>query len=395
MDGLDWKDLAEEFSFCASWSWTSSCVAFVLGFLPSFGDVFFDGVTVKKFIHGDVYTIQFFPNDSSLTEMNCTIQKSLNGTTDGEKATYECFQKDQIWGYVTLFLMFAPGLFGGPTLWEGLQDVKIGRFTLPLPRILTILTWPFFPVLLLLCKLVGLVNQGPMWKKFLLRMTAAEARWESSLSFLLLLFYIFTDGGRFLSQGVFASFLVKNMLVSLILICKAEIEGRLRIFQPMDFKEEVQRTLLLLPLYLFDQIHKLGALAIMAALLRYWFLFILAIMILLVLCGAGVHVVRNSDFTPSDFFNKEKMFTRNGCFGTLASCSVLLIGVVLLPSTVIWANVNPGASLPGLFWEGHKFSDLYLIRNITILNVSFSVVVVSTLLHKVYYIFLQKLIPQV
>ena len=395
MDGLDWKDLAEEFSFCASWSWTSSCVAFFLGFLPSFGDVFFDGVTVKKFIHGDVYTIQFFPNDSSLTEMNCTIQKSLNGTTDGEKATYECFQKDQIWGYVTLFLMFAPGLFGGMTLWEGLQDFKIGRFTLPLPRVLTILTWPFFPVLLLLCKLVGLVNQGPMWKKFLLRMTAAEARWESSLSFLLLLFYIFTDGGRFLSQGVFASFLVKNMLVSLILICKAEIEGRLRIFQPMDFKEEVQRTLLLLPLYLFDQIHKLGVLAITAALLRYWFLFILAIMILLVLCGAGVHVVRNSDFTPSDFFDKEKMFTRNSCFGTLASCSVLILGVVLLPSTVIWANVNPGASLPGLFWEGHKFSDLYLIKNIAILNVSFSVVVVSALLHKVYYIFIQKLIPQV
>ena len=125
MDGLDWKDLAEEFSFCASWSWTSSCVAFFLGFLPSFGDVFFDGVTVEKFIHGDVYTIQFFPNDSSLTEMNCTIQKSLNGTTDGEKATYKCFQKDQIWGYVTLFLMFAPGLFGGLTLWEGLQDVQI------------------------------------------------------------------------------------------------------------------------------------------------------------------------------------------------------------------------------------------------------------------------------
>ena len=118
-------------------------------------------------------------------------------------------------------------------------------------------------------------------------------------------------------------------------------------------------------------------------------------MILLVLCAAGVHVVRNSDLTPSDFFNKEKMFTRNGCFGTLVSCSVLILGVVLLPGTVIWANVNPGATLPGLFWEGHKFSDLYLIKNIAILNASFSVVVLSALLHKVYYIFIQKLIPQV
>ena len=398
MDGLDWKALGNEFSCATSWksrSWSNILQGFSLtlffGLLPSLTDVTFDGNTVTKFIYGDTYTLNLPANDSKLNEITCTVKIGpLNTSSDEENLLVECFQKDPIWGYTALFLIFAPGLFGGLTIWEGLEDVKIGRFAVPWSWILTILTWPLFPILLLFSKTIGLLNQGPQWKKFLLRLTAAEGTWESSLSFFLLLFYIFTDGDRFLSQGVFASFVMQDLLASLIFICKADIDGMLRFQQqPMEPKERLTKTIWLLPLFLLEKISKLGLLAIIATLLRYWFIVVLVSLILLDFGGALYHVVTKSDFRLSDIFSREKMITTNRCLGTLVSINIISI-ILLFTFLFIWANVNPDEHLPGLFWEGHKFSDAFLVREISILNVSVVTVVLCTPLRCVYHMFLQQ-----
>ena len=401
MDGLDWEALRKELSWSTIWksrSWSSILhgvsLAFFFGLLPSGLDVTFDGFTVVKFILGHTYTMRLPFNDSRLNETDCAvkIEGPLIKSTDEENIVVECFQKDPIWGYTALFLIFAPGLFGGLTLWEGVEDVKIGRFAVPCrPWILTILTWPLFPILLLVCKLIGLFNQGPQWKKFLLRLTAAEGTWESTMSFLLLLFYILTEGDRILSEGVFASFFVKDLLVSLIFICKADIEGMLRFQQqPMESMEQLRKTIWLLPLFLFDKISQLGLLAIVATLLRYWFIVVLVFLILLDFSGALYHVITKRDFTLFDIFSKEKMINKNNCLGTLVSCNVIFISIFLFTFLFIWANVNPDAELPGLFWQGHKFSDAFLVKEIWILNISFATVVLCALLKCAYKHFLQQ-----
>lgn len=398
MDGLDWKALKDEFS-CAtslkSRSWSNILQGFsltlIIGLLPSLADVYFDGNTVTKFIHGDTYTLNLPVNDSKLNEINCTVKIGpLDISTDEENLVVECFQKDPIWGYTALFLILAPGLFGGLTIWEGLGDVKIGSFAVPWSWILTNLTWPLFPILLLLSKTIGLLNQGPQWKKFLMRLTAAEGTWESSLSFLLLLFYIFTDGDRFLSQGVLASFVMQDLLASLVFICKADIEGMLR-FQkhPMEPEERLTKTIWLLPLFLLDKVSKLGLLAIVATLLRYWFIVVLVFLILLDFGGALYEVLTKSDFTLADIFSREKMITTNRRLGTLVSINIILI-ILLFTLLFIWVNVNPDEHLPGLFWEGHKFSDAFLVREIVILNISVFTVVLSAPLRCVYHMYLQQ-----
>ena len=397
MDGLDWKALKDEFSCTTIWksrSWSNILQGFSLALLfglsPSLIDVTFDGYTVTKFIHGDTYFLNLPVNDSKLNESDCTVKIGpLNTSINEENIVVECFQKDPIWGYTVLFLIFAPGLFGGLTIWEGLEDVKIGRFLVPRSWII-ILTLPLFPVLLLFSKTIGLLNQEPQWKTFLLRLTAAEGTWESSLSFLLLLFYIFTDGDRFLSEGVFASFLMKDLLASLIFICKADIDGMLRFHQqPMEPGERLRKTILHLPLFLLEKISKLGLLAITATLLRYWFVAVLVFLILLDFGGALAHVVTKSDFTLPDILSKEKMITTNRCLGTLVSINVISI-IFLFTFLFIWANVNPDAHLPGLFGKGHKFSDAFLVREIWILNISVATVVLSAPLRCAYHMFLQQ-----
>ena len=400
-DGLDWKAIVKEFSCETIWksrSWSSIfrgvSLALFFGLLPSLVDVVFDGVTVTKFILGDTYTLHLPKNDSRLNEINCTVKTGppLNtSASDEEYIVFECFEKDPIWGYIALFLIFAPGLFGGLTIWRGLEDVKIRRFTVPWSWILTILTWPLFPILLLVCKTIGLLNQGPQWKKFLLRLTAAEGTWESSLSFLLLLFYIFTEGDRILSESPFASFIVKDLIFSLIFVCKANIEGRLRLQEKlMESKDQLTKTIWLLPLYFFDKISQLGVLAIITTLLRYWFIVVLVFLIFLDFGGALYHAVTKSDFTITDIFRKEKMITTNKCLGTLVSCNIISIAIFLFISLFVWANVNPDTHLPGLFWKSHKFSDAFLVREIWILNISFVTVVLCAFFKCVYHIFLQQ-----
>ena len=52
---------------------------------------------------------------------------------------------------------------------------------------------------------------------------------------------------------------------------------------------------------------------------------------------------------------------------------------VTLTALTIAANVAPDLKLPGIFWEGHKLSDLAIVEKIYLLNFAFLLVLLMTI----------------
>ena len=73
------------------------------------------------------------------------------GSESVEYYQYKCFEKDPIWGAVTLAFMFIPGLWAGQ-IWAGLGKEANPFFS----ALLWILTPPFFPMIVIGTKLLGL-----------------------------------------------------------------------------------------------------------------------------------------------------------------------------------------------------------------------------------------------
>ena len=112
-----------------------------------------------------------------------------------------------------------------------------------------------------------MTRPGPEIKKLCSEVVSIEGVWESTLQFLLNLFIVFTRADRSPSTVQIAS-----MFTSLVLIVKTAIADFTRVKLPREatFEEQVRLMLPLLPLFLFNTIFKLGSIAIVASLLRYW-----------------------------------------------------------------------------------------------------------------------------
>ena len=54
--------------------------------------------------------------------------------------------------------------------------------------------------------------------------------------------------------------------------------------------------------------------------------------------------------------------------------------IIVLTGLTITANVAPDLELPGLFWEGHKLSDIAIVEKIHLLNATLLVVILALIL---------------
>ena len=54
--------------------------------------------------------------------------------------------------------------------------------------------------------------------------------------------------------------------------------------------------------------------------------------------------------------------------------------IILLTKLTFDANFAPDLELPGLFWEGHKLSDIAIVEKIYLLNATFLVVILALIL---------------
>ena len=67
----------------------------------------------------------------------------------------------------------------------------------------------------------------------------------------------------------------------------------------------------------------------------------------------------------------------------LVVAALNIIQTIILAGVTITANVAPDLELPGLFWEGHKLSDLAIVEKIYLLNLTFLVVLLDVTVHVV------------
>ena len=176
-----------------------------------------------------------------------------------------CHEEDPIWGYLTLALIFLPGLQASIRL-----NGK-GRYSC----LLLIFASFLFPVMMVLVKVFSLFNPGSEMEKLTDQITGMEGSFESTFQFLLTVFIILSRGDRSPSNAQLAS-----LLASLVMLVKFQIEEFLKTKQSdkLPFIEKVQRATILLPLFLTNVIFKLGSIAVTGAVLRYWAFLTLPVM---------------------------------------------------------------------------------------------------------------------
>merc|ERR1712226_1048079 len=123
-----------------------------------------DALSVYNFINGTTY-MKYVPdlNHASLNSGLCnhvgTHLRRDGNLSEVDYEEVECFERDPIWGFMSLFFIF-------------------------------------FPFFVLTVKTIGLLNPGRNWKILARRCAFAEGVWESRFQLLLQLFIIFTRADR-------------------------------------------------------------------------------------------------------------------------------------------------------------------------------------------------------
>ena len=233
-DGLVWEELGSElkglFRVRNPW-WTrlkAFLVTLVISCLPTFFDMGSDTWSVFNFINGTIYTkhVPDFDhpsvNSSQCTYVGPDLMTSDNSSSDNSSSNFkfECFEQDPIWGAMSLFFMFYPGLW----VFDWYKKDKNKGF-----KGLTFLSFPFFPFVLICVKVIGLLNPGPNWKILAERFALSEGQIESQWQFLLQLFIVFTRADRLPSNVQLVT-----IVTSLLMLTKVDIGGILMKQPPLE-----------------------------------------------------------------------------------------------------------------------------------------------------------------
>ena len=125
-DGLNWAELVGELRSLLKFNkekrdwWIivkTSLIIFATSLAPSFFDMGSDALSTYNFINGTSYT-KYVPdlNHPSVNSSQCThVGTHLRRDGNVSEVVYEeveCFEKDPIWGYMSLFFIFLSGLGG-------------------------------------------------------------------------------------------------------------------------------------------------------------------------------------------------------------------------------------------------------------------------------------------
>ena len=244
-DGLDWEELEPEIKGLIKernpWRGPKVfLVTLVITCLPTFFNVGVNIWSVYNFTNGMTYTkyVSNFSNchnysHPSVNNSLCTYGFQVNQywrfggcracayvksnvTTQSEDSSnlqFECFERDFIWGFASLVSMFLPGFFGLSQIAEGKGDTF---------NPVVILSFPFFPLVLLAVKILGLFNPGPNWKIFAQRFGIQEGRLGSQYQLGLQLFIVFIRADRSPSLVQLVT-----IATSLLMMVKVEIEDEL------------------------------------------------------------------------------------------------------------------------------------------------------------------------
>ena len=191
---------------------------FICSLIPTCLDMGSDAFLSWTFFNGTEYG-KNVPNESYHSVESCgdplsrTIIEGKNGSQWIPMETnyhFMCFEKDPIYGAVTLALIFLPGIMWGQfyyrhlctqlNLKSGKESVPQRYFKLMLILILTIFCCLSFPLQIVGIKLVGLFTNSKNIKEFITEISSREGLFESSLQVCFQLYIIFSKEDRQPSQ---------------------------------------------------------------------------------------------------------------------------------------------------------------------------------------------------
>ena len=274
---IDWKALKDELTKEKQWTskdWWKDIkkhllISFATGFFFSAFDLITDGMSGFTYIFGADYIKNVDKiTDPSVVNSDLTTCRRLGhfrreDTDSIDYYQYQCFERDPIWGSLTLAFMFVPGLWADK-LWSGMTDQEFISYNQY--SILRILTVPLFPLIVILTKGARLVNDGPEMKKLEARVTDREGSFESTLQFGLQLFIVMTRKDRLPSNLQWVT-----IATSFIMLDKAGLQSYLMFDkQSPDLKSTVEKIAALLPMFITANAFKLGSGALLAVILTHW-----------------------------------------------------------------------------------------------------------------------------
>ena len=273
---INWEALKVELTKEKQWTskaWWKSIqnnllISFSTGFFFSAFDLITDGTSGFTYIFGADYIKNVNDkNDSSVADSEgCKILGHFEAIDRDSKdyCQYQCFERDPIWGSLTLIFMFVPGLWADK-LWGGMTDqefISETKYT-----VLRILTVPLFPLIVLLTKGARLFNHGPEMKKLEARVTDREGSFESTLQFGLQLFIVMFRKDRLPSHLQWFT-----IATSFVMLNKAGLQSYLMYDKESQnlTKATVQKMAALLPMFITANAFKLGSGALLAVILSHW-----------------------------------------------------------------------------------------------------------------------------
>ena len=250
-------------------------IALYLGFgtvsiAPSCWDTGTDIHQGQLYLNGDIYT-KYVNNRNDTFVTNCTwietTRKIIGDIESDEEViyTYNCFEKDEYFGYFTLFFVFLfPGMCQALKVFNASDSLKTHchkTIGYGISLALLILS-PFFPLQVFLVKLFSFLTNGLEIKKISNVMTLFEATFESNLQFVLQLYIIFTRADRQPSTTQ-----ILGLSSSIVFMAKSQLQAN---FADKP-NEPLLKKLYLLPQKLFYIIFWCGSLAIVSSIFRIIF----------------------------------------------------------------------------------------------------------------------------
>jgi hypothetical protein len=363
-------------------------------------DVYLDILQMDQYLAGSVYIQQHTQliNVTESQDSNCTLigwfvaveNSSTNNRTDYYQ--YECTEVYPVWGFITLFFFFVPGISSfllGSSYSRYLISMKRyawleNKFCLNLSLLLMSIATTFtFPFQFLTVKIIGLINSGSEWQKLGSKIGIAEALMDASLQYVLTLFIVFINADQE------ASFIQKlGLIPTMFFLAIARIDAWLMDEggNHMNWQRKVVKSLPLLPLAMTNSAFKLGSMSFITAILGYNSIFFygpifVTIVVIASLFAQGClpaeqfHLVQGS-FVHAIGIGKisklavlkglatkmktvkqtEEQQTRNIMFQNIFW---LVINSMMIGSLIILVNVYPQAKIP--VFAPFFLSDTYVI----------------------------------
>jgi len=283
----------------------------------------------------------------------------------------ECFEKDPLWGALTLLFLFIPGVFWSlgifiqfasylrkknPEKFD--QKRVLFFFFLPAAALCTI----SFPLQLMIVSVIATFNTQDHWTILTSKIGIAEGFFNAHFQYLLQLFVFFLKADRHPSAFQYAS-----AFGSLLFLMWTRIESLLadRGGHRLSPGQKIWWLLRFGPVFLFNSAFKLGSISLIFAILRYnaiWIYLCYAVLWL------GIQFFFNQQYLPRKFYY---LFVGAG----MHACSVAHIQETV---KLVWTGLD---STENILWIS-RLTDAQLKMNMWCQNLiwfTFNCVTIVTL----------------